>query len=110
MNLYDFTSKFKDGDIIKVGTYILIFAGTQEVYSHIRQGLMNVIMFYAIIDPYDYDTVAVYLRPATGLGYIEDYRDDEVKLVPNKSKKHFFDEIAKRGYKWDSTNNRIVIL
>ena len=112
MNVYDFTSKFKDGDIIKVGGYILIFAGTQEKYSRFRQGLMNVIMFYALTydneslssDPY----MSISIQPRTGIGYVEDYADTSVRKVDNKKKKFFLEVIERRGYRWDSDSNQMV--
>ena len=114
MNADDFTSKFKNGDIIKVGRYILIFAGTQEVYSRFRQCLMNAIMYYALAednenltsDPY----VSISIEPRTGIGYVEDYPDTSVRKVDNKKKKFFLETIARRGYRWDSDSNQMVTL
>ena len=114
MKIDDFTSKFKDGDILKVGGYILIFARTQEVYSRFRQGLMNAIMFYALTD--DNESLAsdpymsISIVPRTGIGYIEDYADTSVRKLDNKKKKLFLEAIAKRGYRWDSDNNQMVTL
>lgn len=114
MNVDDFTSKFKDGDIIKVGGYILIFARTQEIYSRFRQGLMNVIMYYALTNDNECLTsepyVSISIEPRTGIGYVEDYADTSVRKVDNKKKKFFLEAIARRGYRWDSDNNQMVRL
>ena len=112
MNVDDFTSKFKNGDIIKVGEYILIFARTQEIYSRFRQGLMNAIMYYALTadnesltsDPY----MSISIEPRTGIGYVEDYADTYVGKVDNKKKKLFLEAIARRGYRWDAENRQFI--
>lgn len=110
MNVDDFTSKFKNGDIIKVGRYILIFAGTRETYSRFRQELMNVIMYYALTDDNENPYVSISIEPRTGIGYVEDYPDTSVRKVDNKKKKLFLEAIERRGYRWDSDNNQIVTL
>ena len=114
MNVDDFTSKFKNGDIIKVGGYILIFARTQEIYSRFRQGLMNAIMYYALVEDSDGlasgPYVSISIEPRAGIGYIEDYADTSVRKVDNKKKKFFLEVIARRGYRWDADNNQIVRL
>lgn len=114
MNVDDFNIKYKKGDIIKVGGYILIFARTQEILSHFHQGPVNAIMYYALADdneglignPY----VSISIEPRAGIGYIEDYADTSVRKVDNKKKKLFLDTIVKKGYKWDADNNQIVRL
>ena len=114
MNIYDFTSKFKDGDIIKMGRCILIFAGTQEVYPRLHQGFMNAIMYYALTDDNEDLTndpyVSISIETRRGIGYVEDYADTSVRKVDNKKKKFFLEAIAKKGYKWDADNNQMVRL
>lgn len=109
MNVDDFISKFKNGDIIKVGEYILIFAGTRETYSRFRQELMNAIMYYALTDDNDENPyVSISILPRTGIGYVEDYADTYVKKVNNKKKKIFFDALEKRGLRWDAENRQFI--
>ena len=103
MTAYEFESKFKKGDVLSIGTYYILL-------DCIRPGRLrrdsNAIVYYAIEDIFgDFD---VHAMPAPGIGYIEGYKDDEVRLVTNRKKREFYDRLARRGYKWDSEHNMLV--
>ncbi len=108
MSVDDFTSKFKNGDIIKVGRYIIIFARTRETFSRFRQCFMNAIMYYALADDNENPYVSINIEPRTGIGYVEEYAETTVRKVNNKEKKFFLEVLARRGYRWDSDNNQMV--
>ena len=103
MTAYEFESKFKKGDVLSIGAYYVLLDCIRP--GRLRRGC-NAIVYYAIEDIFgDFD---VCVMPRPGIGYIEDYKNDEVQLATNKKKREFYDGLAKRGYKWDSEHNMLV--
>ena len=105
MSADDFNARYKKGDVLLIGSYYVLFAGLEP---GLLRSYYNAITYYALLDPYD--CISVHPRPVRGIGYIEEYKDAEVKLVPNKRKRYIYERIAKVGYKWDSKNNCLAAI
>lgn len=105
MSADDFNARYKKGDVLLIGSYYVLFAGLEP---GLLRRYYNAITYYALLDRYD--CISAHPRPVRGIGYIEEYGDTEVKLVPNKKKRYIYERIAKAGYKWDSKNNCLTAI
>ena len=106
MNYVDFTVKFKEGDVIKIdGYWIIIYCklGEPSVYFPGR----HAIIYHAITHTGD---IAAHVpsQPQAGIGWIEDKKDDLVRLATNDEKQMLFERMKECGCKWDETNLRVV--
>ena len=100
-----FLAKYKPGDVIIFGHWIVIFAEFVKGRFYPNK---DAIVYHALasLEP-GYDYLIICKR--TGIGYIEDYNEEEVRLATNDDKKWFFDKLKRNYASWDSEKSEIVM-
>jgi hypothetical protein len=85
---------FKEGDILSRGDdWIFIFAGLEE-----RAYNFHVIRYHALLNK----TSGYHnMRTSTGIGTVENYNEDVLRLATNQEKEKLFKCIKQLGYEWD---------
>jgi hypothetical protein len=100
-----FLAKYKPGDVIIFGHWIVIFA--EFVRGRFYQN-KSAIVYHALacLEP-GYDHLTICKR--TGIGYIEDYDEEGVRLAINDEKRDFFDKLKRNYASWDDEKGEIVM-
>lgn len=107
MEVTDFITQFKNGDILVLGNndhWIVI-------YSHVRDAMANIrkhaIMYYAVANLNSpYITIPEEVRP--GIGYVEDYA--KARLANNEEIQKLIARMEAKGKTWDFEHKAIANL
>ena len=85
---------FEEGDILSRGDdWIFIYAGLEE-----RACDFNVIRYHALVKK---NSNYHNMRTSTGIGIVESYNEDVLRLATNEEKEKLFKCIKQQGYEWD---------
>ena len=94
MTEYIASKLFKEGDILSRGNdWIFIYAGLEE-----RAYDFHVIRYHALLNK---NSGYHNMRTSTGIGIVETYDEDVLRLATNQEKEKLFRCIKQLGYEWD---------
>lgn len=97
----EFVTPWKNGDILVIRTWIIIFCGVMADINH-------AIVYHALCNLRDIDSPYPYtsLGRNTGIGYYIGQEED-FRYATNYERKKFFDRLAEKGAYWDSETLRL---
>lgn len=85
---------FEEGDILSRGDdWIFIYAGLEE-----RACDFNIIRYHVLLNKHSgYNN----MRTSTGIGIVESYDENVLRLATNEEKEKLFKRMKQLGYEWD---------
>ena len=88
------TELFEEGDILSRGDdWIFIYAGLEE-----RACDFHLIRYHALLNKHSgYHNMCT----STGIGVVENYDEDVLRLATNQEKEKLFKRIKQLGYEWN---------
>ena len=96
MTVEEFNNTFKEGDILRIRQWIVIFYRTGDDTFH--QGY-HAIEYHAIFNTYRPSMIEV--RTSPGIGFVESGNNQQVRFATNQEKKEFYNALAGKGLEWD---------
>jgi hypothetical protein len=96
MTVEEFNDTFKEGDILRIRQWILIFARIGGDNYH--EGY-HPIVYHALWDMDLPFWIEVMTSP--GIGYVESGDNQQVRFATNQEKKEFYNALAVKGLAWD---------
>lgn len=105
MTANKFNSLYKEGDVIMFRQWATILYKLEDPNEFFPT--KHAIVYYATAHIGSV-TCAVPSEPSPGIGWLENYTDDNIRLATNKEKEILFNWLNEKGVKWDEENKRII--
>ena len=98
----DFKDRFKEGDILRIRNWILVFA---------QLGIDNWIDHHPIVYHVLWNiehVTTLYTVTSTGIGYVESIKNQDVRFATNNEIKQFYHALEAKGLTWDRESMSVV--
>lgn len=96
MTVEEFNNTFKEGDILRIRQWILIFSRTGSDEFHDGYHAIEYHALYSTNNPHMIET-----RTSYGIGFVESGSNQEARFATNQEKKEFYNALATKGLAWD---------
>ena len=96
MTVEEFNNTFKEGDILRIRQWILVFSRTGSDEFHNGYHAIEYHALYSTNNPH-----MIEVRTSYGIGFVESGSSQEVRFATNHEKKEFYNALAVKGLAWD---------
>ena len=104
MNVEEFTTKFKEGDVLVTRDWIFIYAGLKESDIFFVNGVPRHAVIYHVLIHKD-KVCGITVQTSAGIGYVE---GNDFRLANNKEKRFIIDCLDEAHFRWNPETNTMT--